>query len=673
MRKVTALFAGGSLILGFGWAAAADRPADAQLQKWQSEPGIMESTEDPRFRVPELTPGPPRPVRIRDNELPEVDRQNLKEIKKRQVPVSDNGARIILAPPSGAGRVAAPTLGLNFDGFNVFQSGYIPPDPVMAAGPNHLVIAVNLRWQIYSKTGAPGFFTTMQTWFSSVNTLNLNYSDPKVIYDPYAGRWMVMCIAFGSSTNPRGAYFVSVSDDDDPNGTWYKWMVPVTPNDLTFPDFPGVGYDAAEAFYFTANHFSNTTGQYRYSGILILRKSQLYANNPVVPPLTVSRINGMRDPSDNDLTFTIKPALAYGAPVSGGFLVNTQGSFGSNIELWRVNNPITAPALVHRATIPIGSYSAPPDASQPDDTNLINTNSSTIQSEVQYRDGKLYFSFPQAHNFGSGTVSAIRYLEIDTTGAIFQNIIYGADGEHFFFPANIVLNSGNAAMVYSHSSPASYCGARYVGNFPDDMVSGDLAAGQGPYAILGNGRNRWGDYGGIAQDPAEPRRVWMYHEYTGTGNIWRTRVGEIMLTNHAPQILGPSALTVNEGDTLVDTITVLEPDGENLSTFGLLTSLPQYASFTDLGGGQAELKLTPGCFDVSADTIVLMAADPATPSLADTLEIELSVLEKNCAPLAGRTGPDTMILNQCQTFSLGVFASDPDSSGSVSFSTALDP
>lgn len=680
MWLVMVLFAIGILFLGFGQSAAADRPSNAEMESWQSGPGVAESTEDPRFRVPLPTATTAKPVKEREFVF-EIDEEEAEEIKRRQLPVSDHGARVIQIPLQTLrtqSPAVAPPLGTNFTGFSLGSSGYIPPDPVMAAGPNHLILAVNLVWGIWSKSGSPGFITPISSWFASVNTLNLNYSDPKVIYDQYAGRWIVMCMGFGSAANPRGAYFLSVSDDSDPNGTWFKWMVAV-PSDGTFPDFPSVGYDASEAIYFTGNHFHNVDFSFRYAGIVILKKSELYANNPAVPPLTVTRFNAMRDPADGGLTFTIKPALSFGPPVSGMFFVNTQGSIGSYIELWRINNPVTAPALVHRATIPIGSYSAPPNAAQPNNVTPIETNNSSLQSEVQYRNGSLFFAFPQAANFDTVTVSAIRYLQIDTSGAIAQNILYGAGGEYFFFPAPLSDNSGNVAMVFSHSSPGSFCAARYVGNFPDDMAAGILRTGEATYALVGGGQNRWGDYAGISQDPVFPRKIWMYQEFARAttpsfpnGN-WGTWCGAIELPNHAPQIDAPPLLTLNEGTVLLDTITVSEPDGENLSSFSLLPSGPGYVSFTNLGGGKGELRLAAGCFDAGTDTIRLVAVDNASSALSDTALIEINVLEANCAPSALFSGPDTIRINQCQTRSFLITAFDPDSSGGVSFSAAQPP
>ncbi len=673
MRVFTRSLAG-ILVFAFSAGSVGQLSAGVQMERFVTPAGAVGSIDESASPVSEsLQVSAPKPA---PHYPYEVDELTIKAIKSRPAVRDVSGAKVIQASsiPEGAfGKVAAPALGANFDGFDLSISGYIPPDPIMAAGPNHLVLAVNLIWGIFTKTGAPSAFNAIQNWFAPVNTLNLDYSDPKVLYDQYAGRWIVMCIAFGDNANPRGAYFISVSDDANPGGTWFKWMIPV-PNDGTFPDFPGVGFDASDAVYFTANHFGITDGVFKYASAVILKKSELYANNPAVPPLTVTRFNGMIDPTDGALTFTIKPSVAFDDPVSGTFLLNTLGSVGSNLELWRITDPVgPSPALAHRATIPIGSYAAPPDAVQPSGVTPIETNNSTIQSEVQYRNGRLYLAFPQAYDFGGGTVSAIRYLELDTTGSIIQNIIYGADGEYFFFPAPLSVKSGNAAMVFSHSSPGSFCGARYVGNFPNDMTAGVLQTGQGTYSIVAGGRNRWGDYGGIAQDPVLPRKVWMYHEYAGTGNTWRTRAGEITLQNHAPQISGPAVLSLNEEDTLSDTITVVEPDGETIASFALLAPAPDFVSFTDLGGGKASLSLTPDCLDAGVDTIKIAAADNAAPSLADTLEIEITVQDRNCRPVAVRSGPDTIRINQCQNRFFTLAASDPDSSGSISFSVGAVP
>ena len=52
---------------------------------------------------------------------------------------------------------AAPTVGLGFASMNYNDGGgSVPPDPEMAAGPNHLVATVNVAVAIYNKNGTRG-------------------------------------------------------------------------------------------------------------------------------------------------------------------------------------------------------------------------------------------------------------------------------------------------------------------------------------------------------------------------------------------------------------------------------------------------------------------------------------------------------------------------------------
>jgi hypothetical protein len=591
----------------------------------------------------------------------ERDEQTVREIKSRPLSPGDNGARVIRAISPQASRTQTPTapvLETNFAGF--FASNLAPPDPCMAVGPNHIILSVNTRFAIHDKNGALQFVTPYASFFSSVNRLPSVF-DPKVVYDHLAGRWIVMILALGDTAS---AYLIAVSDDANPNGTWYRYSSPAhvdgAVRTTNGADFPGIGFDG-EAVYITSNQFANfLEGGFVYSKIRIFKKSELYNN--AVPPLSYSDIVRMRDPSDNEFSFTIKPVIPH-TSFDGTFLVNTQGALGSYIELWRLTNPTTAPVLTHRASVLIGTYSAPPDAVQPLGAPLVETNNSTLQSEVHYRNGRLYFAFPQAHDFGGGTVAAVRYLELDTAGSINQNIIYGTDGENHFFPASVPLSSGNVAMVFSHASASSYPGARFVGNFPDDLTAGVLKAGDTTYFCNFCGtRNRWGDYGGIWPDPASPRRVWMYHEYARRPqpNTWGTWAGAITLENHSPILSDPGPQSVNEGDILAVYLTANEPDGEALFPYQILGTAPSYASFINLGGGQGQLTLAPGCFDAGVDTVYIVVSDSTVPSLADTTAIEVTVVEKNCAPVPFVIAPDTIFINQCQPASFPITSFDPE-------------
>ncbi len=672
----------GVLALLTGIALAADKPQVITAEQGVGPGGVVESTVDFNFQEPDWT-GPPRTTKGDVKKEKPEHVEMLARLKNLQLDMGHDVATVLQAPPlsrSGVGGVAAaPALQFSFEGITQGAGGgFIPPDPIMAAGPNHVIVAVNLRWSIYSKTGTQQFTSSFSAWFASVNTRSEGYSDPKVIYDHYSGRWIVMCIGFGNAGNPVGSYFVSVSDDSDPNGFWYKWATPGELNGVivttNFPDYPGIGYDSSEAVYLTSRQFSQTGGGFQGAKVRVLKKSELYRTDLTSPPLTYSDFVNMTDLTTGTNVLTMDPAMCRGS-IRGNFVVGSVNFSGSAHDIWKINNPAGAATMTRVATIPLGGFSAPPNAAQPPPGcgTAINTVDARITGEVVYQNGHLYYTFNHAHNFGSGTVAAIRYVKADTLGGVVDNIIYGADGEFMYFPNVAVAHSGNVAIGYSHSSTTApeFASARYVGNFPTDLTQGVLRAGDGAYCLVAGGRNRWGDYSGCIIDPALPRRVWVYNEYATASNSWSTRTGYFSLTNHPPVISDPGAQTLDEGDSVTLNLTVADPDGENIGLFAVLYK-PAYVTFTNLGGGQGTLKIAPGCSDAGVDSVKLVARDNASPFAADTIKIDVTILAINCAPVVAVSTADTIRLNQCLTKAVLITSSDPEAA-SVTISAGTVP
>ncbi len=658
MRLSNVVVSGVLLVLSFGLVSAQNKTGPGvQTEQGVTPPGVFESTYGPQ---------PPEPTgsnveKEAGENLYEFDERIIDSLKKVQLPVGVGGGSKILQAletrGGGAGIAAAPPLGTNFAGIDQSSAGgFFPADPIMAAGPNQVIVAVNLRFTIFSKTGTNQFTTSFGSFFSSINPSALNLSDPRVTYDQYAGRWIVMVIGYGSAGNPVGAYFVAVSDDSDPNGFWYKWKTNGTVFGSDFPDYPALGYDSSDAVYMTSNQFSLTGGGFLGTNLQILKKSEMYRTDSLAPALTFTNVTGIGG-------FTLRVAHTFGSIDGGGnFAVSSSSGGGSIIQLYRINNPVTSPSVPLRMNVNIGAYSVPPNATQPGGATPINTLDARISGDVYYRNGRIYFALCTGFNFGSGTVAAIRYVEMDTTGTVIhQNITYGADLENFFYPAPIPVNSGNVAMGYSHSSPASFVSGRYAGNFPADLTQGVLKAGVATYVqIDGAGRNRWGDYSGSAQDPVFPRRVWFFSNFASAVNAWSTWCGFTTLLNHKPDIANPTPIIMNEGETRVDTIPVTESDGEAIASFTALLK-PAYATFVNIGGGRGVLTLSPSFTDSGTDTVKLRATDNAVPLAADTEFVEIVVNEKNAAPALSITPPDTVTVYECCSTCVSITASDADS------------
>jgi hypothetical protein len=86
-------------------------------------------------------------------------------------------------------------------------------------------------------------------------------------------------------------------------------------------------------------------------------------------------------------------------------------------------------------------------------------------------------------------------------------------------------------MVFARCGTGEFGSILYTGRLATDppgtlQPSAMLKAGVAHYAALdGSGRNRWGDYNGVAADPANPRLIWFYSEYASAVNTWGTWIG----------------------------------------------------------------------------------------------------------------------------------------------------
>ena len=96
--------------------------------------------------------------------------------------------------------------GINFDedAANNVGSYHIPPDPIGAAGPAHLVSVTNTSVEWHTKAGVQQVSQSLHSFFSLHSPLTDTF-DPKVIYDQHAGRFLV--ITLERTTGPDTSRF----------------------------------------------------------------------------------------------------------------------------------------------------------------------------------------------------------------------------------------------------------------------------------------------------------------------------------------------------------------------------------------------------------------------------------------------------------------------------------
>jgi hypothetical protein len=437
--------------------------------------------------------------------------------------------------------VLAPTpvlaLVSGFDGISF--DNVIPPNPVIAAGPAHVLAVTNGTFAVFSKDGSLIAEQPLLDFLQPVSAPVDFITDPQVIFN--SGRFFLSVVA--QHSQPFAAFFLlAVSTTSDPTDPWNYYALDATLDNSTpttnFPDLPSMGVDD-NAIYLTANMFDATTLSFQGAKLRVIKKAPLLSGSPATFfDFTDLRADGVR-------VFHLQAAQSLG-PTLAGYIVNTRFPDVCELTIWRVTNPPGGQPFLARADLPLGGECGiPPNAAQPGTTERVETGGARIINAV-WRGGSLWAAASVAHNWGSGIVSAIRLFQINTNGypsiSLTQNLLQGADGVDAFYPVVSVDAAGNAALGFNESSPSEFVSARFTGqraSAPRNVIlpTNLLQAGLASYVLLdSHGRNRWGDYNGIAVDPIDDH-FWMIAEYADApANRWGTRVGSFAFVTATPTL-----------------------------------------------------------------------------------------------------------------------------------------
>ncbi len=454
----------------------------------------------------------------------------------RQQPPLRPGTAVLAPPAPRATTTAAQassTLPLltNFAGLGSTDNPVAlqPPDVQVAVGPNQGVELVNITGRIFGKDGsvlrtfalAP-FFSVPSGWMST---------DPKVIYDAASGRFFASYVSFinGGTANSFGRLHFAVSTTSNPLDPWNVYYLQLQ-GDL--PDNPGSGLtdDKVTVSY---NRFQITTNPhpiYRGAQTLVIQKSDLLAG--VTAPATVLS-------SPDTSLFAIRPAHSLSA-TSSQYMASADDGTSTVLHLFQVaGTPAAGNVTITNVANPtIGTLANPPDAQQAGASVLIATGDNRLLETV-WRNGHLWASANAACAFtgDSAPRSCLKLIEVDTgANTVLQDMVYGASGEYFYYPAIRTAGADNLLVVFSHSSLSLFAEtmvAKRLSSDPPNTLSSPqlLKAGEVAYSPSFGGQ-RWGDYLGAAADPANSLQVWVAGEYAKSDGFvnWGTYVAKLWAT-----------------------------------------------------------------------------------------------------------------------------------------------
>ena len=431
-----------------------------------------------------------------------------------------------------------PLLGTNFDALDVNEccggGATVPPDPELAAGPDHLIAVVNVALEIYDKSGSSLTGPiTLSTLFASLPGGNCTGSgpfDPNAIYDESADRFIV------ASDGNGKAYCMAVSKSGDPTGGWwlYEFATNVGGNFFDFPH-AGVGLDA---IYLGANMFAGTT--FAEGRVWAFEKASLYAGQPVA---AVSRSTGNHG--------TPMPLNLHGFaqgtwPSKGPHMIMTDGNFdGAVYTLYSWAEPFGADILGPGVDLDLGAFHGvqvgmPVNNIQAGSGGAIAGNDFRVL-DFEYRNGSGWTTMDVSCNPGGGTVNCIQWGEIDlSSGTLLQSGIFATEGDYRYFPDLAANHCGDVAVGYSKSSASSFPSIWVTGRRDGDSLGLlgneiEIKAGELSYTAFDLNRapvgvQRWGDYSGMTIDP-DGITFWYLGEYSknvaNTGAKWGTYIGSV--------------------------------------------------------------------------------------------------------------------------------------------------
>lgn len=479
-------------------------------------------------------------------------------------------------------RLASPhgVVGPSFDGFGFDDhftengSYTAPPGPNGAAGSSRVVAVVNSMIEVRSKSGALVFRDALKDFYAPLaGCAILSFPfDPRVVYDHYAGRFLVVALERSNAgANPApgnlSRILVAVSKTATPaTATGADWWFHCIDSKIDvggldhWADFPGFEVDE-EAVYITANlfRFPGVAGAYAGPRLWIVRKGLaggFYSGGAA----TVT----VHDPLTNIgcIKATTVPAEVRGAsgvaPGVGTFLVSYTGitdGASEYIQVMRVDDPLGAvggPFFVGPDFVNLGDLETLaaelPDASQPGTAQTIEVNDRRALDAV-WRNGALWMvttvnpdgaAQPALADHTTAwwvhistasvtsSASPAGLLTLANQGGIAGEEIAGIAGGDVstFFPSVAISSFGTAAFGFAACGLNVYAGAYATlrraadpAGVTDPAVT--VAAGRDHYVRTFDAppcdatpaRNLWGDCSGISVDPANERGFFVFNQF----------------------------------------------------------------------------------------------------------------------------------------------------------------
>ena len=245
--------------------------------------------------------------------------------------------------------------------------------------------------------------------------------------------------------------------------------------------------------------------------------------------------------STNDRGFAIQGVNSNAVTTTGNIVADGAATDG---VAYKVNNAgggtgITTLGATNILTNQV--FNANGKARQPDGSRTLDTLDTRIGSSVFEQNGKIYFTRTVTPTGTDYTASRITVLSATDFSVLQQIDITG--GDYDYFQSSLAISAAGVVVGYNRSGFQAGTGnvAFYANAYTLDAngllvfdATHLLKQSDNPgYSLLGNGRNRWGDYSSVTVDPTDSTKFWAIGEFANfrdqaqTLDGWGTWIGVV--------------------------------------------------------------------------------------------------------------------------------------------------
>jgi len=431
-------------------------------------------------------------------------------------------------------------------------NGISPPDVCGDVGKNHYIQMINGSFfHIYDKEGnALAEPISTNTIWNPIGFSSL--SDPVIIYDQEADRWIITEIVLGNQL------LFAITTTDDPFGSWNAYSF-ATPN---LPDYP--------KYSLWPDSYGVTTNE-ESSGVLhayFIDREDILAG---LDNVDVQRIEfpgatngpGILAASPIDWSGNTPPPIDRNPMIIklnddawGDAAEDQYDLYSVNLDFDDPNNTIITTTEIETSPYDTdacseGAGQNAPCVPQPGGENMDGI-PSIIMHQVHYWNYVDYESIVFNFLANAGTddeeIAGIRWTELrrtdETEWTVYQEGNFAtADGsEHRLIPAIAQDKNNNIALGYSITGAEIFPSLRFTGRrYSDPINTMTITEYEMGTGLSSNLQLRYGDYAQMVVDPVDEKTFWFTGEYFKEDNLWGSKIVKFTITRDTIDI-GPHKL-----------------------------------------------------------------------------------------------------------------------------------